>query len=331
MAKGTDVSVARPLDGETAPARFGNKAVPLVPQDFPAVMEVAHVLHASGMAPRDFNNPQKICVAIMHGLEVGMPPMMALQTIAVVNGRPSLFGDGALALVRASGLLHQIAEEMEREGPMDPKDPWKGAYASCTVKRTDDPKARNFKFSVSDAKRAGLWGKSGPWTQYPKRMLAMRARAYALRDVFPDVLRGLRFAEELVDVQRQDEAAAVESLIGEGDTQDVELPDAIDVEAEDEGDGADPIDQSPPEEEDAPADDTKDEPRVDPILVSLQEVPDESAALQKWLDMNETAFEMIREDDEARMTAIDKAITAKQQKIASAEQSPDFRPGGVAN
>src|SRR5690606_6210149 len=56
-------------------------------------------------------------------------------------------------------------------------------------------------FSVADAKKAGLWGKQGPWQQYPKRMLSMRARAFALRDGFADVLRGLGIAEEVQDHQ----------------------------------------------------------------------------------------------------------------------------------
>jgi hypothetical protein len=55
------------------------------------------------------------------------------------------------------------------------------------------------KFSVEDAKRAGLWGKQGPWQAYPKRMMQMRARGFALRDAFPDVLKGLITAEEAQD------------------------------------------------------------------------------------------------------------------------------------
>lgn len=55
-------------------------------------------------------------------------------------------------------------------------------------------------FSMDDAIKAGLAGKQGPWSQYPKRMRQMRARAFALRDVFPEVLRGMPVAEELQDM-----------------------------------------------------------------------------------------------------------------------------------
>ncbi len=53
--------------------------------------------------------------------------------------------------------------------------------------------------SKEDAKKAGLWGKAGPWSQYPKRMLQMRARSFALRDKFADALSGLIMAEEAQD------------------------------------------------------------------------------------------------------------------------------------
>jgi hypothetical protein len=70
--------------------------------------------------------------------------------------------------------------------------------AVCVAKRKGR-KPVTAKFSVEDAKRAGLWGKQGPWSAYPKRMLAMRARGFALRDAFPDVLKGLISAEEAQD------------------------------------------------------------------------------------------------------------------------------------
>jgi hypothetical protein len=73
-----------------------------------------------------------------------------------------------------------------------------GDTAICVAKRRGR-KPVTAKFSVDDAKRAGLWGKQGPWTQYPKRMLQMRARGFALRDAFPDVLKGLITSEEAMD------------------------------------------------------------------------------------------------------------------------------------
>jgi hypothetical protein len=117
--------------------------------------------------------------------------MQALQSIAVVNGRPSVFGDAALAVCKASPVCEFVDEGIDGDG--------ESMAAMCIAKRRGYEKATVVRFSVSDAKKAGLWGKAGPWSQYPKRMLQMRARGFALRDAFPDVLRGLVTAEEAQD------------------------------------------------------------------------------------------------------------------------------------
>ena len=66
-------------------------------------------------------------------------------------------------------------------------------------------------FSVGDAKAAGLWGKEGPWQSYYQRMLSARARTFALRDGFPDILKGLYTAEELRD-------GSIETELADSDT-----------------------------------------------------------------------------------------------------------------
>jgi hypothetical protein len=163
----------------------------IVPQDFEGAWRIASAVCKAGMAPRGLDAPEKAMVAILHGLEVGLTPMNALQSIAVINSRPTLWGDGALGLVQASGKMSSHKEWLEGEGEK--------RKAMCVVVRRGDPEPKTGEFSVADAKKAGLWGKSGPWTQYSDRMLKMRARAFALRDGFSDVLRGLGIAEEVQD------------------------------------------------------------------------------------------------------------------------------------
>lgn len=165
----------------------------IVPQDFDGAWRIATAVCKAGMAPKGLDTPEKAMVAIMHGMEVGMTPMAALQSIAVVNGRPTIWGDGAIGLVRGSGKCEWIKERVDGEG--------ESMVAYCEVKRKGEADPIKATFSVADAKKASLWGKSGPWQQYPKRMLAMRARAFALRDGFADVLRGLGIAEEVQDHQ----------------------------------------------------------------------------------------------------------------------------------
>jgi hypothetical protein len=152
----------------------------------------ANAIVASGFAPRGMEKPEAVLVAIQLGAELGLTPMAALQNTAVINGRPAIYGDAALALVRASGLLESFNEEEVGEAGKD------SFGIKVTATRRDGSKGSET-FTVGDAKAAKLWGKSGPWTDYPRRMLKFRARGFVLRDVFGDVLKGLRTAEEVRD------------------------------------------------------------------------------------------------------------------------------------
>jgi hypothetical protein len=162
------------------------------PTTLTEAMTFSDMLANSSMVPRAYQGkPQDILVCVQWGMEMGLAPMQALQNIAVINGKPSVYGDAAMALVQASPVCEDVEEFFEGEGTPNP-------VAVCIAKRKGR-KPVTAKFSVEDAKRAGLWGKQGPWTAYPKRMMQMRARGFALRDAFPDVLKGMITAEEAQD------------------------------------------------------------------------------------------------------------------------------------
>jgi hypothetical protein len=93
-------------------------------------------------------------LAIQHGSEVGLSPMQSLQSIAVINGRPTIWGDAALALVVGSHVCEYVTEGVDGEGDK--------MVAMCFAKRRGYEKATIVRFSVEDAKKAGLWGKSRP-------------------------------------------------------------------------------------------------------------------------------------------------------------------------
>jgi hypothetical protein len=128
------------------------------------------------------------------GLDIGLKPMQALQNIAVINGRPSIWGDAALALVQNSDVVEWVKERFEGTKGTDD---W---TAVCEVKRINWPDPIVRRFSVGDAKKAGLWTKAGTWQTYPDRMLQMRARSFALRDSAADILMGLSIVEEAQDI-----------------------------------------------------------------------------------------------------------------------------------
>lgn len=177
-----------------------------IPGDFPSVFRFSQLLAESGdMVPKAYvGNPAKISTAIFFGYEIGLLPLQALQSIAVINGKPSIYGDAALALVRGSGLLEDFEEVYEGDFFDAAGKPNPNHKAVCKVTRRGAKRPTISEFSIGDAMMAGLWNKDGPWRTYPKRMLKMRARAFGLRDEFTDVLRGIGIAEEVSDYDMKD-------------------------------------------------------------------------------------------------------------------------------
>jgi hypothetical protein len=161
---------------------------------------------ASGLAPKGIQTPEAVLIAVQMGAEVGLSPMSALQNIAVINGRPSIWGDAMLGLVRGTGELETFEEWLEGKAGRLKRKPstlTDDLVAVCKLKRRGYPEVEST-FSVAEAKAAKLVGKTGPWSDYPVRMLQMRARSFALRDQFGDVLRGIRSAEEMIGTAELD-------------------------------------------------------------------------------------------------------------------------------
>jgi len=166
----------------------------LTPQNIEQMWRMAVAFSKSGMMPRGIQSPEQVFVAIEMGAEVGLAPMQAVQNIAVINGRPNVWGDAMLGLVQGSGLLEGFQEKpiLDTAGRV--------VGYECVAKRKGINTPFSHRYTVDDAKTAGLWGKTGPWTTVPTRMLQMRARSWTLRDGFADVLKGLMAREEAEDI-----------------------------------------------------------------------------------------------------------------------------------
>lgn len=176
----------------------------IIPQSIEDVFRVSKGVVQSGLAPEALikgKDPEQaamaVAVAIMSGAELGLKPMVALRSFTVINGKPALFGDGLINVVRQSGKVTYLRTGCEtRDGMM---------VGWCEAKRNDNDEEKRVEFSEADAKRAGLWQSSGstPWAKYPQRMLAWRAAGWCLRELFGDVLGGIRDEYEAEDSPEQ--------------------------------------------------------------------------------------------------------------------------------
>ena len=164
----------------------------LNPTNLTEAVEFSKFIATSGHIPKQFQGkPNDILVAIQWGYEIGLAPMQALQNIAVINGRPSLWGDSLIAVCKHHPEWRGIEETYIEEEDK----------AVCIVKRNvhGETEVTRAEFSYKDAQKARLANKPGPWQDYPRRMMQLRARGFALRDAFPDAIKGLITTEEAQD------------------------------------------------------------------------------------------------------------------------------------
>lgn len=171
------------------------------PRNLTELLSWAKLVESATLAPKGMNQAA-IVIAVQMGAELGITPTQALQNIAVINGRPSIWGDLGKALFMRDAKVRAFDER-----PADKTEAAGGGW--CRIEM-EDGKVTEVNFTIDMAKKAKLWTKQGPWQEYPGRMLQMRARWWAMRDADPRVFKGLAGREEQEDIK----LAEVESIDG---------------------------------------------------------------------------------------------------------------------
>jgi hypothetical protein len=204
------------------PLRVGGAVLSIVPQTFDETLRIARAVCIGGLAPAALignltgdNAASAVAIAIMSGAELGLQPMVALRSFTVINGKPALYGDGLINVVRQSGKVAYLRTGCDdRDGQL---------VGWCEAKRNDTNEEKRVEFSQADAIRAGLWSDTAkikkfksngesyekandsPWFRYPQRMLAWRAAGWCLRELFGDVLGGIRDEFEAREIAEADD------------------------------------------------------------------------------------------------------------------------------
>ena len=175
----------------------------LSPRTFQEALTFSEYLANSDMVPKAYRGKPGDClIAVQWGAEVGLKPLQALQSIAAINGKPSLYGDAGKALLLSHGCIieEDDIEVIKAHGK-----------AACTITRPGRPPVRRT-FSLEDAKTAGLLGKEGPWRAYQSRQMAWRAFWFAARDAAADLLRGMGGFEEAIDMPAERHMGPVDEV-----------------------------------------------------------------------------------------------------------------------
>lgn len=195
------------------PKLLTNERGYIVPTSVEEAARMAQAVIIGGFAPDSYKDkmgvidPNKVMLGIMSAMEAGLQPLYGLRQIAIINGRPTIWGDAAMALVQSRNIIDDYVEEQVGPKP-DTSDlsKWSDDYGwKVTIRRKGQKGEYVGTFTVGMAKRARLWlhPKKDPWREYPDRMLKIRARAFALRDGFADALAGLAIREEVEDMEPQ--------------------------------------------------------------------------------------------------------------------------------
>jgi hypothetical protein len=154
-----------------------------------AEVQVACDAFAQSGFYKGLDSRAKVFATMQLAHDNNVPFSLIAMNIAFINGRASMYGDALIGIAHASHMMQDFEETIEGEG--------EAMQATCRLKRKGVKTEFVRTFSIGDAKLAGLLGK-GPWQSYPKRMLQMRARSWALRDA--GLVQGIISAEEAQDI-----------------------------------------------------------------------------------------------------------------------------------
>lgn len=188
------------------PMLAGKPLAAINPTTFDEVTRLAKVAVMAGLAASREDDEQKAIakatMAILHGLEVGIPAVQAVQNIAIVNGKPMIYGDLLTAVLWSKGF--KVKKWITGDGD--------ARVGNAQIIRPDGT-IIDKSFSVAQAKKARLWdtrekvthnGKNGsytvdndsPWYRFDERMLEWRAFGFACKDGASDATRGMLVYEE---------------------------------------------------------------------------------------------------------------------------------------
>ncbi len=190
-----------PQKGQRQPINIDFSQKGIVPNNYNELLQIANLVHHSGLAPKSLDTYQKVAIAMAMCMEVGRPVLTGIQDMAVINGKVGMYGDAVLAVIRSSGLLEKF-KQWEEGTPYG--DDW---IVHTLVKRKGAEEKTDY-FSWRDAKRAGLDDPKqrdgrpdnfSPWRRFTRRMMYFKSRNFLLRDEFGDLLKGIQPAEDLYD------------------------------------------------------------------------------------------------------------------------------------
>lgn len=167
-----------------------------------AAWRTATMISKSGLVPDNYrNSPENCLIAIDLANRQGLSPMMVMQNLYVVKGKPAWSGSFCAAAINGCGKFTPL----EYLWSGDPGTPSFGCTARA-VRLANNSVCSSDTITMQMAKDEGWIDKNGSkWKTMPRQMMMYRAASFFARAHCPDVLLGIQTAEEVQDVAGYEE------------------------------------------------------------------------------------------------------------------------------
>lgn len=167
---------------------------------FESAQRMARALTSSALVPTTFRGEENIgsaLIALEIAQRLGTSPLMVMQNLNVIHGRPAWSSQFIIAALNSCGRFSPLRFDVTGEGDNRQCIAW--AYDIKDEERLEGPAV-----SIATAKAEGWYAKTGSkWVTMPELMLRYRSAAFFGRLYAPDILMGMQSVEEIVDVAGQ--------------------------------------------------------------------------------------------------------------------------------
>lgn len=167
---------------------------------FNQLARAAKMLSETNIIPQNYQGkPQDCFVAIEMATRMNISPLVVMQNMYVVKGKPSWAGQACTMLINSCGKFKDVKHIYTGKKGTDER----GCYVSA-VRISDGVELNGVEVTINMAKAEG-WTSNPKWRNMPELMLAYRASAFFARVYCPEALMGVQTYEEVIDTDPTEE------------------------------------------------------------------------------------------------------------------------------
>lgn len=176
-----------------------NKTQLIIARDNGELVRMIKIFMGSVSLPKSLDSESKIITAWQAAASLKVPPILAIQNMAIIHGTLAMWGQLPKALAEHTGQMEEFKliyfDKNQAEICLANKNLDAEVWGAVTQMRRSKKSKNEYFFTEIEAKKAGLLSKSGPWQDYRKIMYARRTIGHAVKFEFPDAVMGIGIAE----------------------------------------------------------------------------------------------------------------------------------------